>query len=227
MPVTLSLVESAAAAIGRRRRRRRAARRRPSPAPRAARPGRRPGRDARRIRRPRRCRDRWCACRRRPTMPRLTSSPAACARSMLGRMPIAITTRSAGSVAAVGELHALDAVGAEDLLGLAVGEERDAAPVEIALQQLPGGRVELALHQRRHQMHDARPTCRAACRPQAASRPSRPPPITTARLLLRRGAPSIVLDIGDVAEGARRRAGRGPGAAARSGCEPVASSSLS
>jgi hypothetical protein len=53
----------------------------------------------------------------------------------------------------IGQLHARRAVGAGDLLGLAVGEEGDAALVEVALQQHAGMGVELALHQRRHQMH--------------------------------------------------------------------------
>ena len=52
------------------------------------------------------------------------------------------------------ELHALGVVGAENFLGLAVGEEGDAAAVEIALQQLARRRIELALHQRRHQVHE-------------------------------------------------------------------------
>ena len=41
-------------------------------------------------------------------------------------------------------------------------------------------------------------------RPQAASRPSKPPPITTARLCVRGGRQHLV-DIGDVAEGANAR----------------------
>ena len=46
-----------------------------------------------------------------------------------------------------------DAIGAQHLLGLAVGEERDAAIVEVALQQLAGGDIQLAFHQRGHQVN--------------------------------------------------------------------------
>lgn len=54
----------------------------------------------------------------------------------------------------VGEPHAFDPLAADDFLGLAVGEKGDAARLEIALQHFARDRVELAFHQRRHQMHD-------------------------------------------------------------------------
>ena len=47
------------------------------------------------------------------------------------------------------------------------------------LQQIAGGRIELALHQRRHEMQTVT-SMPCALRPAAASSPSRPPPMTTA-----------------------------------------------
>ena len=77
-------------------------------------------------------------------------------------MPAAMTTSVAGMIRAVGELDALDLAVAEDRLGVGLGDDLDAARFDGLLQQVARGRVELALHQRRH--HDAarsRP-CRAA-----------------------------------------------------------------
>ena len=54
------------------------------------------------------------------------------------------------------------------------------APPATLLQQPAGGLVELALHQPVAAGARRSPPCRAACRPLAASSPSRPPPITTA-----------------------------------------------
>ncbi len=58
-----------------------------------------------------------------------------------------------GNEAAIGELHAFGPFGAGDFLGLAVREEGDAAPVQVALQHLAGRRIELAFHQGGHQVH--------------------------------------------------------------------------
>ncbi len=52
------------------------------------------------------------------------------------------------------EFDALDATVAENGLGVGLGEDLDAAPLQLALQEISGGRVELAFHQRRHEMHD-------------------------------------------------------------------------
>ena len=147
------------------------------------------------------------------------------ARSMFGRMPTAITTRSAGISRPSASTTPSARSVAEDFLGLAVGEERDAALVEIAAQQLAGGGVELALHQRRHQVHDrdrhaaplqalgrfepqqpAADHHRARC---ASPRPRSSP--RHRRCRGRRG----------------RRASPSPGIGGASGFEPVASSSLS
>ena len=105
--------------------------------------------------------------------------------------------------APVGELHALGALGAQDFLGLPVCEERDAALVEVALQELSGGRVELALHQRRHQMDERdrhaallEAPCRFEAEQAAADHDS--------ALMRARGRQHLV-DIGEVAEGADAR----------------------
>ena len=50
------------------------------------------------------------------------------------------------NLAAISQQHTLGLVAAEDFLGLSVGEEGDAARVEIALQQFARCRVELTLH---------------------------------------------------------------------------------
>ena len=84
------------------------------------------------------------------TMPRLTSSPASLARPTFGRMPTAITTSVAGMIVAVGEFDALDLAVADDRLGVGLGDDLDAARLDRLLQQVAGGRIELALHQRRH-----------------------------------------------------------------------------
>src|ERR1051325_4552096 len=95
------------------------------------------------------------------TIPRLTSSSAARAKSILGRMPIARTTRSAGINRASASCTpstrsrppTLPPLRTHQLLGLAIGEKGDAAPVEVALQHLAGGGVKLTFHQGGHQMH--------------------------------------------------------------------------
>ena len=59
-----------------------------------------------------------------------------------------------GDDAAIGQLHPFDLAIAEDRLGLSLGDDLDAALLELPLQHVAGRRVELALHQRRHQMQD-------------------------------------------------------------------------
>ena len=65
-------------------------------------------------------------------------------------MPTAITTSVGRDDRAVGELDALDLAVADDRLGVGLGDDLDAARFDRLLQQIAGGRIELALHQRRH-----------------------------------------------------------------------------
>ncbi len=53
-------------------------------------------------------------------------------------------------IRAVVELDALDLAVADDRLGVGLADDLDAALFDGLLQQVAGGRVELALHQRRH-----------------------------------------------------------------------------
>ena len=92
------------------------------------------------------------------TIPRSTSSPASRARPTCGRMPTAITTRSPSSSVAVGEAQPLDpAVGPGDRGSRRVLEQDvDAERLHRGREQRRGGRVELALHQAVHEVHDGR-----------------------------------------------------------------------
>ena len=63
-----------------------------------------------------------------------------------------MTTSVGGNDRAVGELDALDLAVADDRLGVGLGDDLDAARFDRPLQQIAGGRIELALHQRRHEM---------------------------------------------------------------------------
>ncbi len=153
MPVTFSLVEVTA---GTKPAAFRPPARSPAPWPfrKAARRGRSTGRDARRIRRPRKCRDRWCAACRRRRCRDCSRGPPPWPRPALGRMPTAMTTRSAGKMRPVLQLDAGDSVCAEDGLGIGAGVDVDAARLDGLLEQIAGAGIELALHQGRHQMHD-------------------------------------------------------------------------
>ena len=73
---------------------------------------------------------------------------------MLGRMPTAMTTRSAGIVLATVEAQPRDTLGAQDGLRLGAHAEFDAALFQRRLEQRAGRRVELPLHQRVEQVHD-------------------------------------------------------------------------
>jgi hypothetical protein len=55
---------------------------------------------------------------------------------------------------AVVELDALDATVADDGLGVGPRQHLDATRLDGALQEMASGGIELALHQRRHQVHD-------------------------------------------------------------------------
>ena len=86
-------------------------------------------------------------------MPRLTVRPALRPRSTFGRMPAATTTRFASRPVAVGELDALDAPVAADRRRAPAEQHADAEPFIFA-EVLTAVRIELPLHQRRHQVHD-------------------------------------------------------------------------
>ena len=160
-------------------------------------------------------------------MPRLTSSPAARARSIFGRMPIASTTRSAGISRPSASTTPSARSVAEDFLGLAVGEKRDAARVEVAAQQFAGRRCRAAVPSGSASDGRPRPTCRAASDP----RPLRAP---TARRRSRprggavsREGPAIIASTSAISRKARTPGSPRPGIGGASGFEPVASSSLS
>ncbi len=76
------------------------------------------------------------------------------ARPAFGRMPAAMTTSVGRDDRAVGELDALDLAVAEDRLGVGLGDDLDAARFDRPLQEVAGRRIELALHQGRHQVQD-------------------------------------------------------------------------
>ena len=78
-----------------------------------------------------------------------------------------------GNIAPVDQAHALDAAVAVNLLGLAVGEEGDAARIEVPAQKLAGRRVKLAIHQGRHQM-DQRDRHAAALQPPGGFQAEQP-----------------------------------------------------
>ena len=136
-------------------------------------------------------------------MPRLTLQPGGARQVDVRPDADGEHHQIGGDGAAIGELHALGALGAEDLFGLAVGEEGDAAPVEIALQELSGGGVELALHQRRHQMHQ-RDRHAALLEAPGGFEPEQAAADHHGAFAGARGREHLV-DIGDVAEGADAR----------------------
>ncbi len=55
---------------------------------------------------------------------------------------------------AIFQLDALDLFGAEDLLSVGLGDDVNAAFGERLFQEIGGSRIELALHDRRHQVDD-------------------------------------------------------------------------
>src|SRR5215468_2021296 len=89
------------------------------------------------------------------TMPRLTSSPASLASAVLGRMPTAITTRSAGSVRPSSSRTA-STLSSQNRVGIGAGQNLDAAFLDRLLQQIGSVGIELPLHQGRHEMDDRR-----------------------------------------------------------------------
>ena len=88
------------------------------------------------------------------TMPRAISTPASLAMRVSGRMPTAMTHDVGVVDGAVLEQHRLDAVLAEDRLGVGLAMDLDAAALEVLLQQVAGRGVELALHQVAHDVQD-------------------------------------------------------------------------
>jgi hypothetical protein len=118
----------------------------------------------------------------------LAVQAGASASAVLGRMPAAITTRSAGI--SLPSLNARPSRGrpspssGDQACGLRADLGSACRVLQRLLQQLAGHVVELALHQPVARCTTV--TCMPrSIRPLAASRPSRPPPITTACRYLR------------------------------------------
>ena len=86
------------------------------------------------------------------TMPRLTSMPASLASHALGRMPAAMTTSVAGMMRPSASSTPSTLRSPRIALVEALVMTLMPRCFERALQQIAGGRIELALHQRRHQM---------------------------------------------------------------------------
>ena len=128
MPVTFSLVEVTAGMKPAVLFARELARPAPWPCRRAARRGRSTGRDARRIRRPRKCPGRWCACTSSTTMPRLHVEARRLGRapSWGGCRPPSPRDRPAASCRPSASTP-VDAVRAENRLGVGLGIDVDAA----------------------------------------------------------------------------------------------------
>ncbi len=127
--------------------------------------------------------------------------------------------------AAVVELDPLDLAVADDRFGVGLGDDLDAALFDRALQQVAGGRIELALHQRRHHVqygdvHAAR--CKAGGGLEAEQAAA-----DDDRLVARLGGEQHRLHVVEIAVGHARPAGpcREPGM--MNGTEPVAITSLS
>ena len=70
-----------------------------------------------------------------------------------------------------------------DAGGGCIEQDADALALDQRLEQVGGGRIELALHQPVHQVQQ-RHGAPAFARPYAASSPSRPPPTTTTRVVV-------------------------------------------
>ena len=154
--------------------------------------------------------------------PRPTSRPAVRARSTSGRMPAAITTRSAGSSSPSASTTRSTRPSPAIASVRAFGAHGDPQVAQRALQQRRGGRVELLLHQPVDEVHDGRADRRARVSARAASSPSRPPPITTARSRVARGGQ----DRRACRRGVRKTctpARSAPGTGGTNGREPVAS----
>ena len=81
-------------------------------------------------------------------MPRLTLSPALRPKSTLGRMPAAITTRSASMQLAVGELDTFHVPVAQQSLGARPSSTRMPICSILPLQIHAARQIELHVHQR-------------------------------------------------------------------------------
>ena len=88
------------------------------------------------------------------TMPRSISMPASRGEAGLGADADGHDDDVGAVDGAVLEQHGLDAVLAEDRLGLGLAVDLDAAALEVLLQQVAGRGVELALHQVAHDVQD-------------------------------------------------------------------------
>src|SRR5689334_7232014 len=80
-------------------------------------------------------------------MPRLTDSPASLPSAELGRIPTAMITRSAGRMVASASSTPLTRLSPRNALVFAAGLHR-------LREEVARSRIELPLHQRRHQVDD-------------------------------------------------------------------------
>ncbi len=88
------------------------------------------------------------------TMPRLTARPASLARADAGRMPTAMTTMSPVMTRPSSSSMPSTLSSPRICFGIGLGDDLDAAFGQRLFKQIACGRVELALHQRRHQVED-------------------------------------------------------------------------
>ena len=114
------------------------------------------------------------------TMARSTVKPLVSATSVFGRMPAATTTRSQSISVSSRSRTPRTFWSAPDGRGSVVGDDADAEPGHAAPQTSPPLAPELGVHQVPAARVDDVTSMPWLCRPRAASRPSRPPPITTA-----------------------------------------------
>ena len=159
-------------------------------------------------------------------IPRSQTMPIERASSVSGRMPIETTTRSAMQLRAVGEAQAVGAVGADDLLRVAVELDVDVEAAQRRRQQRAGAGVELALHEPVEQVHDGHG---AALRGDAARGLEAEQAAADDRRALD-AALAAARRIASQSAGSRNGCTPSrsmPGIGGISGCEPVAMTSLS
>ena len=103
-----------------------------------------------------------------------------------------------GNLAPVFQQNAFGVIDTGDLLGLALGEEGNAATIEITLQQLAGGGIELAFHQGRHQVHQRHRHAALAQTP--CSLQPQQPATDDHRMPVRARSGQHLVDVGNIAE---------------------------